>query len=253
MAKRKGDSASPRWERRRTRARAALRDAARAVLERKGYVQTTLRDIMDESDITHPTFYKYFASKEDVLADLIDGLIDELVATGAAFGFAQAKRGSGAEPSVRGRVRLGMRAVLEVARKNRQLLIVVRQAIHANELHERRWQRLRSRAIEVVERDLAWARAAGLVRCDDLGVIAIAMVATIEAALFDLAAREEHEPAVVESILESFYWNALFGWRGGPVDYVIVPGKDPRPVYSTEKVPARSTRRAVARGGRRER
>ena len=253
MAARKRGSSSSRREQRRKRTRDALRETARAVLERKGYAQTTLRDIIDDAEITHPTFYKYFTSKEDVLADLIDRLVEELVATGTPFGFAQAKRGSGAEPSMRGRVRLGMRAVLEIARKNRQLLNVVRQAIHANQLHARRWQRFRSRALVFVQRDLAWAKDAGLVRGEDLGVIAIAMIATIEAALFDLSAGEEHEPAAVESALESFYWNALFGWRGGPVDYVIVPGKEPRPVYSTEGESARANRRASSRAARRGR
>ena len=56
-----------------------MRDAARAVLERNGYANTTLRDILVESDVTHPTFYKYFDSKDAVLADLIDALVDELI------------------------------------------------------------------------------------------------------------------------------------------------------------------------------
>jgi AcrR family transcriptional regulator len=233
MKAKKTKTASQRQRRRLERTRAALRDAARAVLERKGYAQTTLRDILAESDITHPTFYKYFESKEDALADLIDRLVDELVDAAAPFGLSQSENRSGPEPSLRGRVRLGMRAILGVARRNRQLLLAVRQAIHASELHARRWARFRSRALSVLEQDLGWGRRMGLIRCEDTSVLAVAMVATMESALFELAAREDHELPVVESVLESFYWNALFGWRAGPADYVLTRSGSPRPVFAT--------------------
>ena len=73
----------------------------------------------------------------------------------------------------------------------------------------------------------------GLIRCEDPSVLAVAMVATMESALFEFAAREDHELPVVESVLESFYWNALFGWRAGPADYVVTRSGSPRPVFAT--------------------
>ncbi len=245
MSAKRADALSPRRRRRREKARTALREAARAVLERKGYAQTTLRDIIDESDITHPTFYKYFASKDEVLSDLIDGLVDELVDAGTPFGLAEAEKHSEAEPSLRGRLRLGMRAILRVARENRQLLLAVRQAIYASELHARRWDRFHSRSLSVLERDLGWAHRRGLIRCEDPTVLSIAMVATMEAALFEFAARDDHELSVVERVLEDFYWNALFGWRGAPVDYVIVRGKSPRPLYASGRDRASPGRRGA--------
>jgi AcrR family transcriptional regulator len=214
---------SPRRQRRQERTRAAIRAAARAVLERKGYEQTTLRDVIDEADITHPTFYKYFRSKEDVLADLIDALVEELVATGSAFGFTRSP-----DPSVRRSFRLGWRAVLAVARKNRELLIAIRQAIHASEAHARRWRRFRSRVLEVVERDLRWGIRAGIIRCEHPKILSLAMLSIMETALFEFAGAGEEEHAAVEDVLESFFWSGLVGWQGAPSDYVLAKGKRPR-------------------------
>ena len=86
----------------------------------------------------------------------------------------------------------------------------------------------------------------GLIRCEDPSVLAVAMVATMESALFELAAREDRELPVVESVLESFYWNALFGWREGPADYVITRTGSPRPVFAPA-APGRRTAQARRR------
>jgi AcrR family transcriptional regulator len=215
----------PRGQRRRERSRAAIRAAARAVFERKGYEQTTLRDLVAEADITHPTFYSYFRSKDDVLAELIDELVDELVATGITFGLTRSP-----EPSVRRSFRLGWRAILEAGRRNRGLLRAVRQAIHASEAHARRWRRFRSSALAIVERDLGWAAAAGIVRCADPRVLSIAMFAIMETALFELASGNEKDLERVESVLEAFFWSGLFGWQGAPADYVVAKGRRPKRV-----------------------
>jgi AcrR family transcriptional regulator len=248
MAVRGKSASSPRRERRRGRARtvfreaarAALREAARAVLERKGYAQATLRDIVDESDITHPTFYKYFGSKEEVLADLIDGLVDALVDAASPFRSSEAaERAGGSDPSVRGRWRLGLRAVLAVARENRQLLLAVRQAIHASELHARHWEEFRARARAMFAHDIAWAERAGLIPNGDLDVLSVAMVATMEATLFELAARDDRDVERIERVIDAFFWNAVFGGHGGPVDYAVVPGKGPRAVFAAGRPRAR--------------
>ena len=216
---------TPRRPRKRERSRAAIREAARTVLERKGYEQTTLRDVIREADITHPTFYTYFRSKDDVLAELIDELVDQLVATGSAFGLTRSP-----EPSVRRSFRLGWQAILAVARRNRRLLLAVRQAIHASEAHARRWRRFRTSALGIVERDLSWAIRAGILRCEDPKVLSIAMFAVMETALFELASGGEEDHARVESVLEAFFWSGLFGWQDAPSDYVVEKGQRPRRV-----------------------
>jgi AcrR family transcriptional regulator len=231
MAADKPRPLSPRRERRRERMRGAIRDAARIVLERKGYGEATLKEIIDESDITHPTFYSYFASKEDVLADLIDALVDELVSVATPATFPEATRRSEVESSLRESLRLGFRAVLQVARTNRELLRAIREAIHASPRHAERWNQFRHRALAMVEADLEWAERVGIVRCDDRNVLARVMVGTTETAIFDLAAQDDHDLGRVESVLTDFYWNGLLGWRGGLVDYLVMHDRAPRAVF----------------------
>ena len=57
--------------------RQALLDAALDLFGRIGFVETTLGDIADHAGIGRTTFYDYFASKEDLLA----GLVEEMLPT----------------------------------------------------------------------------------------------------------------------------------------------------------------------------
>ena len=117
-----------------------------------------------------------------------------------------------------------MRSLLEVARANRHLLRAIREAIHSSASLAQRWSRFRDRAVAQVDQDLAWMQRMGLVRHPYPNLLATVMVQTIEAAILELAARDEWELNVIEAVLENFYWNALFGWRGGPTDFVVGRG-----------------------------
>jgi AcrR family transcriptional regulator len=54
-------------ERKRTRTREALIEAAAELFERRGYDGTTIAEIAAAADISTRTFFAYFASKDDVL------------------------------------------------------------------------------------------------------------------------------------------------------------------------------------------
>ncbi len=53
------------------RTRARLVQAARALFERRGYVDTSVNDISVEAGVAYGTFYIYFSSKEDVFGEVI--------------------------------------------------------------------------------------------------------------------------------------------------------------------------------------
>ena len=78
--KRKLESASQPTRRQRARAatRAEILAAARALLVAGGVEEVTLRGIAAELGMTAPALYRYFDSRERLLAELINGLYEEL-------------------------------------------------------------------------------------------------------------------------------------------------------------------------------
>lgn len=74
-----------RRERKKLATRAALEEAALRLFAERGYEATTIEDITEAADVSLRTFFRYFASKEDVLlAEQLDDLIRMQQALAAA-------------------------------------------------------------------------------------------------------------------------------------------------------------------------
>src|ERR1700759_507719 len=85
-----------RRERKKQRHRDALCEAAMELFSAKGYDRTAVHEITDAVDVSERTFFRYFASKEDLVLSFIrDGA--------AAFAAALAARPAEGEPLTGGR------------------------------------------------------------------------------------------------------------------------------------------------------
>lgn len=93
------DSAAPLWPSARTRAqlreekRQAVLLAAVRLFNAKGFHSTSLDDVAEALQVTKPTIYHYFKSKDDVLFECCQVGLRDMT---AAFGAAMAQGGNGA-------------------------------------------------------------------------------------------------------------------------------------------------------------
>lgn len=64
-------------ERKKARTHQAIVEAALKVFRERGYEKTTVEEIVRRVEISQPTFYKYFGSKDAVLREVAGGLLRE--------------------------------------------------------------------------------------------------------------------------------------------------------------------------------
>lgn len=68
-------------DRRVRRTRRRLREALIALILEKGYDPITIQDITDRADLSRATFYLHYRDKDELLANSLEAMFDELVAS----------------------------------------------------------------------------------------------------------------------------------------------------------------------------
>lgn len=100
------------------RTRDALIVAARTVFEERGYAATRMGDIAEAAGVSHGTVYTWFATKEAVLAAVVESLVSDI---------SEALRVPEGTDPVR-RIDVANRSYLETYREHSKLLDVIEQA-----------------------------------------------------------------------------------------------------------------------------
>jgi len=72
-------SQKPKVDPRAKRSRQWLQAAFMELIEEKGYSKTSITDIANRAGLSRPTFYLHFRSKEDILMDQVDVIIEPIL------------------------------------------------------------------------------------------------------------------------------------------------------------------------------
>lgn len=110
------------------RTRAGLLDAAKLVFEEKGFLSSTVADIVQRAGVSHGTFYHYFESREDVLREVAEQADQRL---NAPMDHVILDRSSHAAPAQR--IREGVRVFLRAYQEEARIIAVVEEVSHYND------------------------------------------------------------------------------------------------------------------------
>lgn len=123
------------------RTRAHLVDAGRTVFARHGYVNARMSDVADEAEISMGGLYRYFKNKEDLFAQVIADVHEELyqASTAKEADFATDPLGVLIEAN---------RGYLGLYRDQRHVMRAFIQAAHVEDRFRDFWWQMRNRHIE---------------------------------------------------------------------------------------------------------
>jgi AcrR family transcriptional regulator len=204
------------------RVKAVLLNAASRAFGRQGYVKATVQHILDEANLTRRTFYRHFSSKDEIFAELLDGLVDDLCASATI---------ATAEQSLRTRLRRRMAAGLRRASTSRFFLRAVGEAIRVNEEHARRWDRLGDLLEAQHRAALGWCVEHGVMGSSDTVLLSRILTEIDRSVLLDVARYPTAKRAILGSTMADLYWNMLFRPHEGADDYLLGPGP-PKAVFA---------------------
>ena len=67
-----------RRERKKIHSKKSIVESAIKLFSQKGYQETSVADIMNEADLGIGTFYNYFESKDEILKNLLQAIVEEI-------------------------------------------------------------------------------------------------------------------------------------------------------------------------------
>lgn len=193
------------------RTRAHLVSSGRAVFARQGYVNARMSDVADEAKISMGGLYRYFANKEDLFAQVIADIHEELYQASVAreHDFATQPYESLVEAN---------RGYLAHYRDNSDVMRAFIQAAHVEDRFRDYWWHMRNRHIERFVGALARVHGIKEVAGVDAALAAEAVACMVEQSAYVWYAQQELHGSKVDlddaaRAVASSWYATFFGDR----------------------------------------
>ncbi|MFT5574499.1 MAG: AcrR family transcriptional regulator [Bermanella sp.] len=212
---------SPRVQRRRLRVQESLRAAAREVLEEKGWAGCGTQEILDAADLSRATLYNHYPSKDALIAELLEELIEQLMDDTSRL-----KLIKPSEPvSIKEAVFDTYNRMFSMIKRERRLLAAMAVGIRVSEELSELWRGLEALSVERVANDLKIAAKAGVLRHGaDIKTVSLVIASLNDSMIISAVLQEELEVEVVATVMTQIYWDTVYRSDGGPQDYIVMPG-----------------------------
>lgn len=174
-----------------------LKHAARLFGD-NGYHETSISDIISAAGIARGTFYLYFENKRGIFAELVDGLLDQLM---DAIQTVDTAPGA---PSARQQLIDNFTRVLELFSEQRALLsILLKGAVGLDREFDAKLADFYSRVTDAIESSLALGQQMGFVRSCDTRIAALIGLGAFKEVLNELLYRgTDDEPKLPDLATE---------------------------------------------------
>jgi len=166
------------------RTRAHLVDSGRAVFARHGYVNARMSDVADQADISMGGLYRYFKNKEDLFAQVIADVHEEL------YQASTAKEADFTSDPFAALVEAN-RGYLGLYREQRHVMRAFIQAAHVEDRFRDFWWKMRNRHIERFVGALARVHGITEVAGIDAALAAESVACMVEQSAYVWYAQEE--------------------------------------------------------------
>jgi len=175
--------------------RDAILQGAREVFGKSGYYAASVGDIVDAAEVARGTFYKYFDSKRDAFAAILDDLLVTVWQQMRPIDPAS-------ERAVRRQIHENVAAICRTLIENLDLTrILLAQSIGVDPDLDEKIRDFYHRLLRLVEESLREGQRLGIVRQGDVSLLATCLIGAVKEMLFQYVLgtrRPEPEAMAVE-------------------------------------------------------
>lgn len=184
--------------------RQRLVEAARKIFSEKGFQHCTMKDIITEADVGYGTAYVYFPNKDTLFCEVIDIYIQKMLEV-ASYPFTP----TSVEEAVE-RIEKQTEAFLQAAYNDREVFIIIEEAIRHSAIVEEKWKTVREHFVKGIKKDIEYVQQAGLAKQLDISIIAESWFHLNEQMLFSIIKQEEADVSYVAKTIVVMYTKGLY-------------------------------------------